>query len=72
MKSYKISDMKGGWIVGGSNPTVYKTEDCEVAVKHYKAGDSEGAHFYKIAIEVTCIVSGEVIMCRWRSYCAFT
>ena len=37
MKSYKLSDMKGGWIVGGFEPTVYSTTDCEVAIKHYKA-----------------------------------
>lgn len=67
MKSYKLSDMKGGWIVGGFDPTVYSTTDCEVAIKHYKSGDSESAHYHKIATEITCIVSGEVIMCgqRW-------
>jgi quercetin dioxygenase-like cupin family protein len=69
MKSYKLSDMKGGWIVGGFDPTVYSTTDCEVAIKHYKAGDSEGAHYHKIATEITCIVSGEVVMCgqRWMA-----
>ena len=69
MKSYKLSDLKGGWIVGGFEPTVYSTQDCEVAVKYYKAGDHEGAHFHKIATEITCIVSGEVIMCdkRWTA-----
>lgn len=61
--------MKRGWIVGGFDPTAFSTQDCEVAVKHYKAGDREGAHFHKIATEITCIVSGEVIMCekRWTS-----
>lgn len=61
--------MKRGWIVGGFDPTAFSTQDCEVAVKHYKAGDREGAHFHKIATEITCIVSGEVIMCekRWTA-----
>ena len=69
MKNYKLSDMKGGWIVGGFEPTAYSTTDCEVAVKHYKAGDAEDAHFHKIASEITCIVSGEVMMCgkRWQA-----
>ncbi|MET3814700.1 hypothetical protein [Pantoea sp. UYEF8] len=69
MKSYKLSNMKRGWIVGGFDPTAFSTQDCEVAVKHYKAGDREGAHFHKIATEITCIVSGEVIMCekRWTA-----
>lgn len=63
MKNYKLSDMKGGWIVGGFEPTAYSTLDCEVAIKYYKAGDTESEHFHKIATEITCIVSGEVIMC---------
>jgi quercetin dioxygenase-like cupin family protein len=33
-----------------------------VAVKHYKAGDHEGAHFHKVATEITLIVSGTVRM----------
>ena len=67
MKNFKLAEMKGGWIVGGFTPTAYSTLDCEVAVKHYKAGDKEGEHYHKIATEITCIVSGEVIMCgkRW-------
>lgn len=69
MKNYKLSDMKGGWIVGGFNPTVYSTNDCEVAIKYYNSGDSEVAHYHKIATEITCIVSGEVLMCgqRWKA-----
>lgn len=64
MKTYKLNDMKGGWIVGGFEPTVYSTTDCEVAVKSYSAGDKEGAHYHKVATEITCIVSGTVIMCN--------
>lgn len=67
MKNYKLSDMKGGWIVGAFEPTTFSTSVCEVAVKYYSAGDEEGEHFHKVATEITCIVSGEVLMCgkKW-------
>ena len=40
---------------------------CEVAVKHYAAGDREDVHHHRIATEITLIVSGEVEMMgrRW-------
>lgn len=62
MKNFKHEDMVKGWFVGNFNPTAYATENCEVAVKHYKAGDKEGEHYHKIATEITMILSGRVIM----------
>lgn len=63
MKIAKINQMTKGWFVGNFEPTLYKTNDCEVAVKSYKAGDCERKHYHKIATEVTVIVSGKVKMC---------
>jgi|SRR3990167_3481487 len=60
MKYAKLDDMVKGWFVGGFSPTAHKTEACEVAVKYYKAGDKEGAHFHKIATEITLVLSGRV------------
>lgn len=62
MEAHKLDDMVKGWFVGGFSPTAFQTTDCEVAVKHYAAGDCEGAHFHKIATEITVIVSGQVRM----------
>ena len=62
MKHAKLEDMVKGWFVGGFDPTVLKTEACEVAVKKYKAGDHEGMHHHRIATEVTLIISGRVRM----------
>ncbi len=62
MKVDKLDRMVKGWFVGNFEPTVIKTNDVEVAVKKYKAGDYEPAHYHKIATEVTVIVSGEVEM----------
>jgi len=62
MKISNLSDMKGGWFVGNFEPTLIKTNDVEVAVKAYKAGDYEKAHFHKVATELTVIIEGEVKM----------
>lgn len=62
MRVEKINDMVKGWFVGNFEPTIYKTNDCEVAVKSYKKGDMEEKHFHKIATEVTVIVKGKVKM----------
>lgn len=62
MKISKISDMTKGWFVGNFEPSLYKTNEVEVAVKTYKAGDNEASHFHKIATEITVIISGTVKM----------
>jgi quercetin dioxygenase-like cupin family protein len=62
MKIAKLEDMKLGWFVGNFSPTLHATEDVEVAVKEYKAGDYDEWHYHKIATEYTVIVSGEVEM----------
>lgn len=62
MESAKFSNMIKGWFVGPFSPTAFNTENCEVAVKEYREGDRESAHFHKIATEITMIVSGKVRM----------
>ncbi len=63
MKVDQINHMVKGWFVGGFSPAVVQTNDVEVAVKSYKAGESEAMHYHKVATEVTVIVSGRVRMC---------
>lgn len=69
MKDFKLDDMIGGWFVGAFEPTAFSTDACEVAVKKYKKGTIEAAHYHKVATEITCIVDGEVIMCgrKWSA-----
>ena len=62
MKHARMADMIKGWFVGGFSPTAYCTEACEVAVKHYLAGDYEQTHYHKIATEITLVLSGKVRM----------
>lgn len=62
MQNGRLEDMVKGWFVGGFEPTLLSTEACEVAVKHYKAGEHEGLHHHKVATEVTLVLSGRVKM----------
>jgi hypothetical protein len=61
--------MVKGWFVGDFAPAVLRSTACEVAVKHYAAGDREDVHHHKVATEITLIVSGEVEMMgqRWSA-----
>lgn len=54
--------MVKGWFIGNFNPTVLSSNDVEVAVKKYKAGDYESSHYHKIATEITVITDGQVKM----------
>ena len=62
MRVERLNSMKKGWFVGNFLPTLYKTNDCEVAVKQYKKGEYEKSHYHKIATEITVIVKGRVRM----------
>ncbi len=62
MRTSRLSEMTKGWFVGNFSPTLYRTKDVEVAVKSYRAGESEEAHYHKIATEITVVVLGRVRM----------
>jgi len=59
----RLEDMFKGWFVGDFDPTLVRTQACEVAVKKYQAGDAEALHHHKVATEVTLVLSGRVRMC---------
>ncbi len=62
MRVSRLSEMTKGWFIGNFEPALCKTNDCEVAVKSYKAGDYEEKHYHKIATEFTVVVKGRVKM----------
>ncbi len=59
----RLQDMFKGWFVGDFDPSVLRTQACEVAVKTYKAGETEALHHHKVATEVTLVLAGRVRMC---------
>jgi quercetin dioxygenase-like cupin family protein len=62
MKIDHLKNMVKGWFVGNFEPTLYQTNNVEVAVKTYSKGDYEPSHCHKIATEISVIVSGCVRM----------
>ena len=58
MKIFTLDKFLKGWFIGNFEPSVMKTNDFEVAVKFYKEGDKEKAHFHKVAQEYTIITEG--------------
>jgi quercetin dioxygenase-like cupin family protein len=59
---HRLDDMVRGWFVGPFAPTALHTEDAEVAVKSYVAGEAEARHVHRVATEVTAVISGRVRM----------
>ena len=62
MKVGNLSKMFKGWVIGNFEPSIFKTDDVEVAVKKYSKGEYEPKHFHKIATEITIICDGRVKM----------
>jgi quercetin dioxygenase-like cupin family protein len=62
MKTAKLEDMIKGWFVGDFEPTLYRTNEVEVAVKSYNKGDYDSRHYHKVATEITVIINGRVKM----------
>lgn len=62
MNKNNLKEFTKGWIVGKFEPSLLNTDNFEVAIKRYNAGDYEERHHHKIATEITVIVEGEVEM----------
>lgn len=64
MKILNLAEMKLGWFIGNFEPCAYKTDQFEVGIKEYflKNFVQEKPHFHKVATEITCIYSGEVLI----------
>jgi quercetin dioxygenase-like cupin family protein len=62
MKKDRLDSFVKGWVVGNFEPTLFQTDDFEVAVKNYKVGDYEEKHYHKVATEWTIISKGRVLM----------
>jgi len=62
IEDFKLDDMIKGWFIGNFSPTLFSTNDVEVGIKKYKAGDYEASHHHKIATEFTVVLDGEVEM----------
>jgi quercetin dioxygenase-like cupin family protein len=62
MQKKNLETFVRGWVVGSFDNTLFHRENVEVAIKKYKAGDKETAHYHSLTTEYTIIVSGKVKM----------
>ena len=62
MKFMKIEEMKKGWFIGNFEPSLFKTEQFEVAVHNHKKNEYHAPHFHKIATEYNVIIDGEILV----------
>ena len=62
MNKHNLKDFFKGWFIGNFEPTLFNTDDFEIAIKRYKKGDYEESHTHKISTEYTIIVDGNVLM----------
>lgn len=53
-----ITQFIKGWVIGDFEPNILRTKDFEFGVKYNKSGDTEKAHYHKVATEYTIVVSG--------------
>ncbi len=62
MDIHNLKEFNKGWFIGNFYPTLWPTSSFETALKTYNAGDSDPAHFHKVAVEYTLVIHGEVEM----------
>lgn len=62
MQKHELSEYVGGWLIGNFKPSVFLTRDFEVSVKRFKAGQTEAAHFQRVATEITVVIEGTISM----------
>lgn len=58
MLKYRIENFFRGWIIGNFTPTLFQSEEVEVGVKFFNAGDIEGMHYQKKATEISVLMTG--------------
>jgi len=59
MEIFKLNKMTKGWFVGDFEPSIIRTNSCEVGIKAYKKGTKELSHYHKASKEITAIIKGK-------------
>lgn len=62
MQINRIEEFVKGWFVGDFNPVIMHSTEFEVAVKWFKAGETEPLHKQLVATEITVVIEGEIIL----------
>jgi hypothetical protein len=62
MKSEELNNFHLGWFVGNFEPSLFKNQHVEIAVKHFSKGETEPSHKQLVATELTVVISGSIRM----------
>jgi len=62
MKSEELNNFHLGWFVGNFEPSLFKNQHVEIAVKHFSKGETEPSHKQIVATELTVVISGSIRM----------
>jgi quercetin dioxygenase-like cupin family protein len=67
MKIFDLEkDFVRGWVVGAFENPILQTDNFEVCIKRFKAGEEENSHYHKLTTEITIVISGTIEMCGKR------
>ena len=61
MKKFKFENFIRGWLIGNFEPSILRSKEIEVGIKHYKKGEKEPQTIHKITFEVTVVILGSII-----------
>jgi len=64
----KLENMFRGWFIGNFEPSIYKTDNFEVAILFHPKGEKWPKHYHKEAVEINVIISGKMII-NGKSLC---
>ncbi len=62
VKVTRIEEYVNGWFVGNFSPAALPSKDFEVAVKWFKAGETEPLHKQIVSTEVTVVIEGYIVL----------
>ena len=62
MELKNLNNFVRGWVIGNFEPSLCKTNEFEIGIKRYNAGDKEPAHYHKESLEYTIVVEGVIKM----------
>ena len=68
IKADSLSRFKGGWFIGNFEPSLFKTDDFEIAVKTHPAFEEWPEHYHAVATEYNVVVEGHVIINDYDHY----
>lgn len=60
MEIIDTKNLINGWFIGNFSPSVYKTEQCEVAYKHHFPGEDWPEHYHQHSDEINYLLTGKM------------